>query len=187
MNVRYQIARAMAPGARLTFDAQRQEIMPADVLIALGWVRRTCPQDPMLAGLMLRVKYGLQWQDFPHLLRRVHALAGNLFARRGWLHKPLAGDLFDRFVAQLTVEWFESICKHCRGRGYDPQRPHFRCPECNGTNAAKVSNRERAEALDVAETTFRRHRWEDRFHACREELDEIERRACSKMHYHLRG
>lgn len=197
VNVRYLLGRALSPGASLVFDAQSTRIMNADVIIALGWMgsRETQQQqnaDKTLASILMRVKYGLEWECLPVLYRLVHARARVIFVDKGWMSdkKPVAVKVFDGFVAELVAEWFDGVCRGCKGHGVENiyQYGSPKCGICKGKGSEhKASNRKRAESLGIAESTFRSQDWEPRFAECRAVLDGIEDRARSRMNYHLMG
>lgn len=187
VNVRYVLGRALSPAASLKFDAQSQHTMNADVLIALAWVNRTVPKAAHVASLMLRVKFGLVWEDVPELFKALRELARDVFLVKGWLKKD-GGDLLDKFTQQIIIEWMDGVCRECLGLGrVSHARNSAACKVCNGTSRHRASGHERAEALGFSEFTYRNHKWADRFYEVRERIDEIERRACSKMRYHLVG
>lgn len=163
-------------------DCQRDEISAADVLTALGWAGRVelVPGFNGLATNLIRAKWAKDATVLPALHREVVRFSMWHFGRKHWAvmdrEKATAIETMQYFAAQVLVEYDDSVCHSCHGRGVVPNMRGviLTCPVCKGIKREIVSGRARAKALKMGETQMR-ETWNDRLDFIQQEIIEIDR------------
>jgi hypothetical protein len=191
-NVRYLLGRAFSPAVSLKMDCSRTETTPADVLTALGMMGEILPGFSGLVSAMLHVKWGRDFTSLPELEREVFRFSMWHFGRKRWAvydrEKYTSAETMHMFAEQVMTEFYDGVCHTCHGRGTTPNQNGVVtiCQTCKGTSRDIVTGRSRARALRLDEQNVRAT-WGQRLDFVLSEMNEIERRALSKINYKIEG
>lgn len=192
MNPRSALSYALSPGANMKMDCSRDELSPADIITALGWAGRgeIVPGFNGLATNLIRAKWAKDGSVLPALHREVVRFSVWHFGRKNWAvydrEKATAAETMSLFAAQVMIEYDDSVCHSCYGRGTVPNETGVSviCPVCKGTQREAVTSSARARSLKMHHESIK-DTWGNRFDWIQQELKEIERNIISRVRVHL--